>query len=90
MRMATLLCSRCEEEKAGLDSAPMGGPNGQLVLENVCVDCWAAWRETSSQLINHHQLVLGNPEHRWQLRMAMKEFLGLDDDDDEEDGSAAG
>ena len=83
-------CSRCEEEKQGLDSAPMGGPNGQLVLENVCVDCWAAWREQSSLLINHHQLVLGNPEHRWQLRTAMKEFLGLDDDDDEEGNSAAG
>lgn len=87
--MVTLLCSRCDEEKAGLDSAPMGGTNGQLVLENVCADCWAAWREMSTQLINHHQLVLGNPEHRWQLRTAMKEFLELDDDDDE-GGSAAG
>jgi len=82
-QMATLLCSRCDEEKTGLDSAPMGGANGQLVLENVCVDCWADWRTTSAQLINHHGLVLGNPEHRWQLREAMKGFLGLDEGDDD-------
>ena len=77
----TLLCSRCQQEKEGLESAPMGGPAGQLVLENVCGDCWAAWRETSAQLINHYGLVLGNPHHRAQLRQAMREFLGLDGDD---------
>lgn len=80
--MSTLSCSRCEEEKAGLDEAPMPGPVGQLVLENVCSDCWADWRTASAQIINHYGLVLGNPQHRAQLRMAMKEFLGLDEGDD--------
>lgn len=82
---AKLLCSRCEEEKTGLDSAPMGGANGELVLANVCVDCWADWRTASGQLINHHTLVMGNPEHRFQLRELMKEFLGLDEGDDDDD-----
>ena len=80
---ATVLCSRCQEEKPGLESAPLGGANGELVLENVCADCWAEWRETSAQLINHHGLVLGNPHHRWQLRQAMREFLGLDEEEAE-------
>jgi len=31
-------------------------------------------------VINHYGLVLGNPEHRAQLRVAMLEFLGLDED----------
>lgn len=81
--MSTVLCSRCEEEKAGLEEAPMPGASGQLVLENVCGDCWADWRTASGQIINHYGLVLGNPEHRAQLRVAMKEFLGLDEEDDE-------
>jgi Fe-S cluster biosynthesis and repair protein YggX len=62
-----------------MSAPPMGGPTGQELLENVCADCWAEWRETSGLLINHHGLVLGNPEHRMQLRAAMREFLDLDE-----------
>ena len=58
----------------------MGGPAGQRILENVCRDCWQEWRATSAQLINHYQLVLGNPAHRQQLRTAMREFLNLDEE----------
>ena len=76
---ATVLCSRCGQERAGLKSAPTGGPMGQRVLENVCRDCWAEWREASAQLINHHGLVLGDPRTREKLREAMQDFLGLDD-----------
>ena len=77
----TVLCSRCEEEKEGLDGAPMGGATGLLVLENVCRDCWAAWRETSAQIINHYGLVLGDPRTRAQLRETMREFLGLEEEE---------
>ena len=56
----------------------MGGAGGQRVLESVCRDCWQEWRETSAQLINHHGLILGNPAHRQQLRLAMWEFLNLE------------
>jgi Fe-S cluster biosynthesis and repair protein YggX len=66
----------------------MGGEVGRRVLENVCVDCWAEWRETSARIINHYGLVLGNPDHRAQLRVAMLQFLALDDEDDG-DGAAA-
>jgi len=88
MPATTVICSRCEQEKPAQPSAPMGGEVGQRVLKNVCVDCWAEWRETSARIINHYGLVLGNPEHRAQLRVAMLEFLGLDDEDDG-DGAAA-
>ncbi len=84
----TVVCARCEQEREGLESAPMGGPLGQQVLENVCAACWGEWRETSAQLINHYGLVLGNPSHRAQLREAMREFLGLDEEDG--DGQNAG
>jgi len=77
-----LLCSRCQQEKPAMEQPPMPGPLGEELLENVCSDCWAEWRALSAQLINHHGLVLGNPDHRMQLRAAMREFLDLDDDDD--------
>ena len=57
----------------------MGGAGGQRVLESVCAACWEEWRETSAQLINHYGLVLGNPAHRQQLRLAMREFLNLEE-----------
>jgi len=41
-------------------------------------DNWAEWRAMSGNLINHHGLNLGMPEHRAQLRAAMKEFLSLE------------
>jgi Fe-S cluster biosynthesis and repair protein YggX len=80
---AIVLCSRCQDEKMGLDSPPMGGETGQVLLENVCADCWAEWRETSARIINHYGLVLGNPHHRAQLRQAMREFLGLAGEEDD-------
>ncbi len=80
--MATnIVCARCEHEREGLEQPPMGGPIGHKVQENVCRDCWQEWRDTSGQLINHYGLVLGNPAHRQQLRIAMREFLKLDEDE---------
>jgi Fe-S cluster biosynthesis and repair protein YggX len=78
---STVVCSRCEQEKPGLPSAPMGGPAGQLVLERVCAECWAEWREMSPRIISHYGLVMGNPHHRAQMRQVMREFLGLDGED---------
>ena len=74
-----VLCARCEQEREGLEQPPMGGASGQQVLESVCAACWQEWRETSAQLINHYGLVLGDPAHRQQLRLAMREFLNLEE-----------
>ncbi len=74
-----LVCARCEQDREGLEQPPMGGPVGQQILANVCRECWQEWRKTSALLINHHHLVLGNPAHRQQLRVAMREFLSLDE-----------
>jgi len=76
--MATIVCARCGQSKPSLEEAPVGGELGQSIHERICVDCWEEWRTTSAQLINHYGLNLGMPEHRQQLRKAMKEFLGLE------------
>jgi len=74
-----VMCARCEQEREGLEQPPMGGAGGQRVLERVCAACWQEWRETSAQLINHYGLVLGDPAQRQQLRLAMWEFLNLEE-----------
>ncbi|MEX0785185.1 MAG: Fe(2+)-trafficking protein [Dehalococcoidia bacterium] len=75
--MAAITCSRCEQNKDQLSEAPVGGVLGETIVERICTGCWDEWRETSARLINHYGLNLGMPDHRKELRRAMKEFLGL-------------
>ncbi len=80
--MATnIVCARCGQERERLEQPPMGGAIGHKVQENACRECWQEWRDTSARLINHYGLALGNPAHRQQLRVAMREFLDLDEDE---------
>ncbi len=76
--MATVTCLRCKETREGLEAPPTGGELGKNIQAAVCANCWSEWTETSARLINHYGLVLGNPEHRTQLRSVMKQFLGLE------------
>ena len=76
--MAMIVCNRCQQSKESLSEPPVGGQLGQMIIAHVCPDCWDEWRETSARLINHYGLNLGIPDHRAELRRAMKEFLGLD------------
>ncbi len=77
--MATIVCDRCHESKEPLDEAPTGGELGTRLLQHTCPDCWGEWREMSARLINHYGLNLGVPDHRKELRRAMKEFLSLEE-----------
>ena len=72
-----ITCTRCSQDKDALEEPPVGGELGKTILERICSDCWEEWRETSARLINHYGLNLGLPDHRQELRKAMKEFLGL-------------
>ena len=56
----------------------MGGPLGEKIVDVICTDCWGEWRAMSGNLINHRGLNLGMPEHREQLRKAMKACLDAD------------
>ncbi len=76
--MTTITCSRCNQSTEPLDEPPVGGELGQTIVTRICPDCWEEWREMSARLINHYGLNLGSPDHRKELRRAMKEFLGLE------------
>ena len=76
--MATITCARCHTTNDQLAEPPVGGDLGTTIVAKICVDCWDEWRANSARLINHYGLNLGLPEHRTQLRKAMKEFLSLE------------
>src|SRR2546430_17418397 len=73
----TVVCSRCDEEKPALDAAPMGGAMGQRILEGVCAECWAEWRQGSPRGVHHYGLGVGNPGHRAPVRVAVLGFFRL-------------
>jgi Fe-S cluster biosynthesis and repair protein YggX len=75
--MATIQCVRCGRTAEQMEKPPTGGKTGQMILEQVCSDCWQEWLGQSVLVINHYGLVLADPDHRAQLSKMMKEFLHL-------------
>lgn len=72
-----LVCSRCGERKTALLEPPLPGRRGQLVQAQVCADCWQAWVEEQTRLINHERLQPAEPADRQRLYALMSEFLKL-------------
>ncbi len=75
--MGEVHCTRCGVKGGALEAPPTGGPLGQLILNNICRDCWHEWQEMSARIIAHYGLNMGNPLHRQQLREVMADFLQL-------------
>jgi Fe-S cluster biosynthesis and repair protein YggX len=72
-----LVCSRCGACKTALLEPPLPGRRGQLVQAQVCADCWQAWVEEQTRLINHERLQPAEPADRQRLYALMAEFLRL-------------
>ena len=41
--MATIQCVRCGRSAEQMQKPPTGGKTGQMILEQVCSDCWQEW-----------------------------------------------
>ena len=74
---ARLVCSRCGQRKPALLEPPLPGRRGQLVQAQVCADCWQAWVEEQTRLINHERLQPAEPADRQRLYALMADFLQL-------------
>jgi Fe-S cluster biosynthesis and repair protein YggX len=75
--MAEVVCRRCGARKPGLEQAPLPGKWGSAVLADTCADCWSAWKEEQTRLINHLGLRPHLPEDRARLYCHLGEFLKL-------------
>jgi Fe-S cluster biosynthesis and repair protein YggX len=73
-----VVCQRCGERKLALAQAPLPGKWGPIVLAHTCPDCWHAWIDEQTRLINHERLLPSDPEHRRVLYQRMAAFLNLE------------
>lgn len=78
--MVDVTCRRCGETKAGLEAAPLPGAWGVRVHRDTCVDCWTAWKEEQTRLINHERLQPALPADRARLYEHLQAFLHLCDE----------
>jgi Fe-S cluster biosynthesis and repair protein YggX len=61
--MAVVTCTRCKNQKPGLERAPLPGEPGQTILANVCASCWKEWLGTQVKYINEYRLSPLDPRH---------------------------
>ena len=75
--MATVTCTRCKNQKDGLERAPFPGETGQTILANVCAACWKDWLGTQVKYINEYRLSPLDPRHFEFLLEQARAFLML-------------
>ena len=75
--MATVTCTRCKNQKPGLERAPLPGDLGRTILENVCSACWKEWLGTQVKYINEYRLSPLDPRHFEFLMEQARSFLML-------------
>jgi Fe-S cluster biosynthesis and repair protein YggX len=75
--MAEIQCARCGSRSEGLARAPLPGPVGEAVLEQVCPACWDEWRRVQVKLINEYRIEVTDPGQYDRLIGEMTVFLNL-------------
>jgi Fe-S cluster biosynthesis and repair protein YggX len=75
--LAEVACRRCEQTKPALDPSPLPGKWGPVVQSQTCADCWHAWVDEQTRVINHEGLIPAQAEHRKVLYERMATFLNL-------------
>lgn len=75
--MAVVTCTRCKNQRPGLERAPLPGEPGQTILANVCASCWKEWLGTQVKYINEYRLSPLDPRHYEFLLEQAKAFLML-------------
>ena len=68
-------CLKLNKEAEGLDLAPLPGPLGQKVYENISKEAWNEWIRLQTMMVNEYQLNLADPEARKHLLKQMQKHL---------------
>lgn len=68
-------CVKLGKDAPGLDYAPLPGPLGQKVYENVSKEAWDEWIRLQTMMVNEYQLNLADPEARKHLLKQMQRHL---------------
>ncbi len=76
----TVTCAKYGEELPGLARAPMPGPMGERIFNEVSKKAWDEWLAHQTRLINEYRLVLAKPDARAFLRDEMEKFFFTGDE----------
>ena len=71
----TIKCKHCGEKRPALGFAPFPTELGQKLATEICQQCWNAWLQKQTQIINHYGLDLTNPDAQNFLFDNIKGFL---------------
>ena len=61
-------CLKLNKEAEGLDFAPLPGPLGQKVYENISKEAWNEWIRLQTMMVNEYQLNLADPDAKILIR----------------------
>ena len=68
-------CLKLNKEAEGLDFAPLPGPLGQKVYENISKEAWNEWIRLQTMMVNEYQLHLADPEARTHLLPQIRKYF---------------
>jgi Fe-S cluster biosynthesis and repair protein YggX len=73
--MTTVHCVKLGKEAPALDKAPIPGPLGVRILENVSAEGWAMWIEHQKMLMNEYRIDLSDKSARQLLRTQCENYF---------------
>ena len=77
--MENIHCLRCTHDAPPIsEKNPYPGPLGQMILQHICQECWAAWKKFSVNVINDYKLRPYLPADRAVVEKHMKQFLNFE------------
>lgn len=71
----TVHCRKYQKELPGLTTAPMPGPTGEDLFQNVSAQAWQEWTEHQTRLINEKHLNMMDKDARKYLAEQREKFL---------------
>lgn len=70
-----VICAKLKIEAEALAFAPLPGPGGQKILENISKEAWKMWLNHQTMLINEYRLNVREPKAITFLEEEMEKFL---------------
>ena len=68
-------CVKLGKEAEGLDYAPLPGPLGKKVYDNVSKEAWDEWIKLQTMMVNEYQFNLADAKVRKRLLEQMQKYL---------------
>ncbi len=70
-----IYCQKHQAQAKPLNQAPIPGPTGEKIFQNICTECWSDWLNHQIMLINEYRLSLIDPQARKFLSTEREKFL---------------